>query len=261
MSAYGNEHSGIRRLEARWATRQTAQGQLAQPDQPEQPGLSRVRGAPDPSKDAPWMHPSRPRPPPLRDRAHLWPAALPAPAQEPAAEQPAALIQQQRLSAALRTDTADIMDLAASQPGSVDWATHEQLCARQSWTERAASQHGACCMAGCSSEPSSGTSAEVLHSLMPAPTLDARASWPHSAMSCSTVQSLRQSGNGLPASGQPSASSSLHRYMQTSSSQTTGGIRGSHQQSWPAYGSASDCWPSHSCEQHIARLGRGRTVR
>ena len=70
-SAYGIEHSGIRRLEARWAARQAAQGQLAQPDQPEQPGPSRVRGAPDPSADAPWMHPSRPWPPPLRDRAHL----------------------------------------------------------------------------------------------------------------------------------------------------------------------------------------------
>ena len=43
----------------RWAARQAAQGQLAQPDQPEQPGPSRVRGAPDPSTDAPWMHPSR----------------------------------------------------------------------------------------------------------------------------------------------------------------------------------------------------------
>ena len=48
-SAYGDEHSGISRLEARWAARQAAQGQHAQP---EQPGPSRVRGAPDPSSDA-----------------------------------------------------------------------------------------------------------------------------------------------------------------------------------------------------------------
>ena len=31
-SAYGDEHSGIRRLEARWAARQAAQGQHAQPE-------------------------------------------------------------------------------------------------------------------------------------------------------------------------------------------------------------------------------------
>ncbi|CAK0787915.1 hypothetical protein CVIRNUC_011137 [Coccomyxa viridis] len=75
-SAYGDEHSGIRRLEARWAARQAAQGQHAQP---EQPGPSRVRGAPDPSSDAAWMHPSRSRPPPLRDRAPVQPALLAAP--------------------------------------------------------------------------------------------------------------------------------------------------------------------------------------
>ena len=60
-----------------------------------------------------------------------------------------------------------------------------------SWTGRAEQQHGACCMAGCSLGSSTGTLAEVVYSLMPAPTLDARASWPPSAMSCSPVQPPR----------------------------------------------------------------------
>ena len=118
-SAYGDEHSGIRRLEARWAARQAAQGQRAQP---EQPGPSRVRGAPDPSSDAAWMHASRSRPPPLRDRAPLQPALLEAPDAEAAGAQAAASTQRQRLAAALRTDTTDIITLAQTQPGSEDWA-------------------------------------------------------------------------------------------------------------------------------------------
>ena len=118
-SAYGDEHSGIRRLEARWAARQAAQGQHAQPGQP---GPSRVRGAPDPSSDAAWMHPSRSRPPPLRDRAPLQPALLAAPDAEAAGAQAAAPTQRQRLAAALRTDTTDIITLAQTQPGSEDWA-------------------------------------------------------------------------------------------------------------------------------------------
>ena len=118
-SAYGDEHSGIRRLEARWAARQAAQGQHAQP---EQPGPSRVRGAPDPSSDAAWMHPSRSRPPPLRDRAPLQPALLAAPDAGAAGAQAAAPTQRQRLAAALRTDTTDIITLAQTQPGSEDWA-------------------------------------------------------------------------------------------------------------------------------------------
>ena len=118
-SAYGDEHSGIRRLEARWAARQAAQDQHAQP---EQPGPSRVRGAPDPSSDAAWMHPSRSRPPPLRDRAPLQPALLAAPDAGAAGAQAAAPTQRQRLAAALRTDTTDIITLAQTQPGSEDWA-------------------------------------------------------------------------------------------------------------------------------------------
>ena len=111
--------SGIRRLEARWAARQAARGQHAQP---EQPGPSRVRGAPGPSSDAAWMHPSRSRPPPLRDRAPLQPALLAAPDAEVAGAQAAAPTQRQRLAAALRTDTTDIITLAQTQPGSEDWA-------------------------------------------------------------------------------------------------------------------------------------------
>ena len=118
-SAYGDEHSGIRRLEVRWAARQAAQGQHAQP---EQPGPSRVRGAPDPSSDAAWMHPSRSRPPPLRDRAPLQPALPAAPDAGAAGAQAAAPTQRQRLAAALRTDTTDIITLAQTQPGSEDWA-------------------------------------------------------------------------------------------------------------------------------------------
>ena len=118
-SAYGDEHSGIRRLEARWAARQAAQGQHAQP---EQPGPSRVRGAPDPSSDAAWMHPSRSRPPPLRDRAPLQPALLAAPDAGAAGAQAAAPTQRQRLAAALRSDTTDFITLAQTQPGSEDWA-------------------------------------------------------------------------------------------------------------------------------------------
>ena len=101
--------------------------------QPEQPGPSgRVRGAPDPSSDAAWMHPSRSRPPPLRDRAPLQPALLAAPDAGAAGAQAAAPTQRQRLAAALRTDTTDIITLAhtffffffffLTQPGSEDWA-------------------------------------------------------------------------------------------------------------------------------------------
>ena len=139
-SAYGDEHSGIRRLQAaqgqhaqpeqpgpsgsaapsaRWAARQAAQGQHAQP---EQPGPSRVRGAPGPSSDAAWMHPSRSRPPPLRDRAPLQPASPAAPDAEAAGAQAAAPTQRQRIAAVLRTDTTDMMTLAQTQPGSEDWA-------------------------------------------------------------------------------------------------------------------------------------------
>ena len=100
-AANGDEHSGIRRLEARWAARQAAQGLHAQP---EQPGPSRIRGAPDPSSDAAWMHPSRSRPPPLRDRAPLQPALPATPDAEAARAQAAAPTQRQRLAAALRTD-------------------------------------------------------------------------------------------------------------------------------------------------------------
>ena len=128
-------------------------------------------------------------------------------------------------------------------------------------SERAASQHGVCCMAGSLLGPSSDTSAEVLQSLMPALTMDAWASSPASAMSCSPVQPPRQSGSGLPASGRPSASRSHHHSMQTSSSQTTGEAHGSLHHSWAASGSASGCWSSHSCGQHTALLGRGRIAR
>ena len=127
---------GSRRLEARWAAKAAAQGQLAQPDQPEQPGPSRVRGAPNPFTDAPCMHSSRPRPPPLRGRAPLQPAALPALTPEPVAEQPAALKQRQHLAAALRTDTADIMDLAEAQPGCEEWA-HTWTAVHSSALDRA----------------------------------------------------------------------------------------------------------------------------
>jgi hypothetical protein len=72
-------------------------------------------------------------------------------------------------------------------PAARTGLTPGQLCTRQRRTERAASQHGACCMVKFSLGPSSGKLAEVLHSLMPGPTLDASASWPHSAMSCSLV--------------------------------------------------------------------------
>ena len=66
------------------------------------------------------------------------------------------------------------------------------------------------------------------------------------------VRYLRRCGSGSPASGQPSASRSRHRIMQTSSSQTTGEAHGGLQHTWSAYGSASGCWSSHSCGQHSA---------
>ena len=54
---YGDEHTGIRRLEARWEHRWQLR-QQPQPilHQPDVPGPSRIRGAPDPSTDAPCMH-------------------------------------------------------------------------------------------------------------------------------------------------------------------------------------------------------------
>ena len=89
-SACGDMHGGIRRLEARWAARQAAQGQHAQPEQSEP---FRVRGAPDPSSDAAWMHPSHSRPLPLRDRALLQPALPAGPDAEAAGAQAAAPTQ------------------------------------------------------------------------------------------------------------------------------------------------------------------------
>ena len=68
------------------------------------------------------MYPSRSRPPPLRNRAPLQPALLAAPDAEAAGAQAAAPTQRQRLAAALRTDTTDIITLAQTQPGSEDWA-------------------------------------------------------------------------------------------------------------------------------------------
>ena len=64
-TAYGDEHSGIRQLEQRWALRHATQQQPL----PQQPTASRIRGAPDPSTDASWMHPSRSRSCPVRDRS------------------------------------------------------------------------------------------------------------------------------------------------------------------------------------------------
>ena len=63
------------------------------------------------------MHPSRSRPPPLRDRAPLQPALLAAPDAGAAGAQAAAPTQRQRQAATLRTDTTDIITLAQTQPG------------------------------------------------------------------------------------------------------------------------------------------------
>ena len=50
------------------------------------------------------------------------PGMSPAPAAEAAGAQAAAPTQRQRLGAALRTDTTDIITLAETQPGGEDWA-------------------------------------------------------------------------------------------------------------------------------------------
>ena len=110
---YGDEHSGIRRLESRWAAAWDHRQQL-QP-QPGASGPSRIRGAPDPSTDAPWMHRSQPRPAPVRDRRP--PQPLPA-----APAQPAELTPRQRVRAALRSDDTDIASLAEAHPSSPEWA-------------------------------------------------------------------------------------------------------------------------------------------
>ena len=73
------------------------------------------------------MHPFRSRPPPFRDRALLQPALPAAPDAEAAGAQAAAPTQQQRLAAALRIDTTDIVTLAEIQPGSED--PHVDGCA------------------------------------------------------------------------------------------------------------------------------------
>ena len=117
---YGDEHTGIRSLEARWERRWELRQQLQPPlHQPDVPGPTRARGAPDPSTDAPWMHRSRPRPAPARDR-RAQQLLLPAPA-EPEL-QPGEPTPQQRLRAAQRSDDTDLLSLAVADPSSDEWA-------------------------------------------------------------------------------------------------------------------------------------------
>jgi hypothetical protein len=123
---YGDEHSGIRHLESRWAAAWDHRQQI-QP-QPDEPGPSRIRGAPDPSTDAPWMHRSQPRPAPVRDRRPPQPL-LAAPAQ------PAELTPRQRVRAALRSDDTDIASLAEAHPSSPEWA-HTWRAARSAALDR-----------------------------------------------------------------------------------------------------------------------------
>ena len=110
---YGGEHSGIRRLESRWAAAWDHRQQL-QP-QPDAPGPSRIRGAPDPSTDAPWAHGSQPRPAPVQTPTAAISCST-SPADRAYAETARAC------HAALRSDDIDIATLAAGRPSSSEWA-------------------------------------------------------------------------------------------------------------------------------------------
>ena len=90
---------------------------------------SRIRGAPDPSTDAPWMHRSQARPAPVRDRRAPQ-LLLAAPAQ------PAELTAgRQRVRAALRSKDTDIASLAEAHPSSPEWA-HTWRAARSAALDR-----------------------------------------------------------------------------------------------------------------------------
>ena len=109
--------------------------------------------------------------------------------------------------------------------------------------------------AGCDTHAAAAPSCSSLHRHHGyhnlAGTIHAWASSPASAMSCSHVRYLRRCGSGSLASGQPSASRSRHRSMQTSSSQTTGEAHGGLQHSWSAYGSASKAAGHHTAVDSI----------
>ena len=85
--------SGLRVLEPRWLSSQGGSAAA---------GTTRIRGAPDPSTDAPWMHPAPSRPPPKRVRLASGAAAAPVPPPSPPEPPP-----------------SDSQDLAARQPAPV----------------------------------------------------------------------------------------------------------------------------------------------
>ena len=147
-TATSTQASAALRLAANVPGRQQLQPQLQQPDAP---GPPRIRGAPDPSADAPWMHRPRPRPALARDRRaqHL---LLPAPAQPEL--QPEVPTPQQRLRAAQRRD--DLMSWQWQILPAPIGRTHGRPSAQQPWTDRDVWWPGVCYTASCSLEPSIG---------------------------------------------------------------------------------------------------------
>ena len=94
--------SGLRVLEPRSSQEGSAAAVGASPSS----GATRIRGAPDPSTDAPWMHPAPSRPPPKRVRLASGEAAAPVPPPPPPEPPP-----------------SDSQDLAARQPApEVPWS-------------------------------------------------------------------------------------------------------------------------------------------
>ena len=98
--------SGLRAIEQRWLSSASAAG-----GEGTSAAGSRRRGAPDPSTDAPWMHPAPPRPLPKRARlasgAAAQPSAPPPPPEPPPPQAP----------------QPDTLDLAARLPApAVPWA-------------------------------------------------------------------------------------------------------------------------------------------
>ena len=151
---YGDEHSGIRRLESRWAAAWDHRQQL-QP-QPDAPGPSRIRGAPDPSTDASWMRPSQPRPSPVETDAHR-----------------SHFLQHQPSRQSLRRGSACMLRYAAMISTSLLWQrhtlpalsghTHGEPLSQLPWIGLEGWWPGVCCLAS-SSWASTGTSTEARRS-------------------------------------------------------------------------------------------------
>ena len=240
---YDDEHSGIRRLESRWAAAWSYRQQL-QP-QPDAPGPSRIRGAPDPSTDGCI----------LLSLVQL---------QSETDAHRSHFLQHQPSRHSLRRDRACMPRYAAMTSTSLLWQrhilpalsghTHGEPLRQLPWIGLDEWWPGVCCTASSSWEPSTGTSTEARRSHTSAHKQPARISWPASAMSCSAAQSPKQFGSH----SDPAASTST---ACRSCWQTTGVVHGSLPQGWTACGRDFACWSSYSYGTRTAAPGHGRSSR